>query len=52
MTMKKGFKVTNFNIKQPEKPAKFSAFSYLIQKKANVSPRNWASSSEAALSTL
>jgi len=36
----------------PERQAKSSAFSYLLQKKVSVSPKNQVSSSEATSSTL
>lgn len=42
----------HLNITLPERLAEFSAFSYLLQKKASVSPRTQVSSSEAASSTL
>jgi hypothetical protein len=42
----------HLNITLPERLAESSAFSYLLQKKASVSPRTQVSSSEAASSTL
>lgn len=44
--------ISTLDIDSPERKARFYAFSYLLQKKVNVSLRNQVSASEATSSTL